>query len=138
MKKTLLFVALAAVVMVPLLTTCFVSAFEIAAGPAEVRLIGTLYSPDHKDIKGLAVFRVHIRHKAMVLKAEDARDLLGDASSLEIFQAIFPPQLLIEGSKDAIALLQKPETEGKLLTMQGNLYVSNGMFYVEEVWIGKK
>ncbi|MBW2201887.1 MAG: hypothetical protein JRF71_13820 [Deltaproteobacteria bacterium] len=139
MKKTVLFVALAAVMMVmPFLTTGSVFAFMVATGPDEVQLTGTLYNSNHKNAKGTDTLSVFIRHKQMGFKVEDARDITGDASKLDILEAIFPPKLVIEGSSDTIALLQKPEMEGKLITMEGYLYISSGMFNVTRTWKGKK
>ena len=43
------------------------------------------------------------------------------------------------GSSDPIASkLQKPEMEGKVITMEGDLYIGNGMFHVTRTWKGKK
>ena len=138
MKRTLLFVALAAVMVVPLLTTGAVFAIDLADSPPEVRLTGTLYSPDHKDVKGMEHLKFQIRRKELVFKVEDAQDITGDATRLDILESIFPPFLIIEGSDDVIALLQKPETEGKLITMEGYLYVVNAFFRVTKVGEGKK
>jgi hypothetical protein len=139
MKRKVFLVVLAAVmVVVQLMATCPVFAFDVALGPAEVRITGTLYSPDHNDIKGIDTLTVYIRQKLMAFKVEDARGIGNGANKIEILEAIFPPRLGIIGSKDIIALLQKPETEGKLITMEGDLHIANSMFNVTRTWEGKK
>ena len=82
--------------------------------------------------------RVYIHHKHMAFKVEDARGIANGANKMEIFEAIFPPKLNIIGSEDIIALLQKPEMEGKVITMEGDLYIGSGMFHITGTWEGKR
>jgi hypothetical protein len=137
-RKIILVTFVAVMVVMQFMATWPVFAFVLAGGPIEVRITGTLYSPDHTDIKGMDTLRVYIRHKHMAFKVEDARGIDTAANKLEILDALFPPLLTIVGSEDIIALLQKPEMEGKVITMEGDLYIGNGMFQVTRTWEGKK
>ena len=73
----------------------------------------------------------------MLFKLEGLKNVTGEADSMLIMQSLFPPQLVVEGSKDLLSPLQPEEISGKLVTMEGYLYIGNGFFSVQDTWMGK-
>ena len=138
MKKTIPII-LAAIILI----ASFVAAFPVQAqmdvgtgGPLIVRFTGTFYPLDQKDVKGFTL-RVYLRKKIMNFQVEDVKDIRNDASKMDIINALFPPHLVIEGPNALLDRLQKEEMSGKLASMEGYLYITNGFFSVQDTWMGK-
>ena len=136
MKKTIPII-LAAIILVASFVAAFPAQAQMIGAPPLVRFTGTFYPPDQKGVWDTNTLRVWLRKKEMLFKVEGLKNVTGEADSMLIMQSLFPPQLVVEGSKDLLSRLQQEEISGKLVTMEGYLYIGNGFFSVQDTWMGK-
>jgi hypothetical protein len=104
-----------------------------------LRFTGTIYPPDAKDLKGgLAYQRILIENKEWILKVTKVEDVNYPGMTQLQLLGPMPPRLnLQEGVKGVLSPFQKPDILGKVITIQGFVYVSSEWMEVNILKIGK-
>lgn len=106
------------------------------SGPSLVRLTGTFYSPEEKGANhssGMHTFTAFIQGKEWIFDVKGARTLTGDRFACDILRVIFPPSLNFRGPETIIGPLKKPEIVGQSVTVEGYIYVPNGIVQVSAI-----
>jgi hypothetical protein len=104
-----------------------VVAFE---GPQAVVITGILQSAKGPAKPGLGKLKVFIGKEERELIVKDLQPTRSNATGSEILNQIFPPRLRIIGKKEVLKALTKHEIKGKLLRIEGDLYVGEGILMV--------
>ena len=103
--------------------------------PMVVTMSGTLQPFNDQDSRGLNTLTVTIDDKQQWLFTVNRVDTVTgtDHPGLMLLSEIFPPELRITGSTHDTALLEEPSVAGKMITLQGFLYIADRNFYVGDV-----
>jgi hypothetical protein len=103
----------------------------LQTGPTSVTIIG-MFPPAQGTVKrGLAKVTVVIHKVRKDFIIQDLWPREWNTGTLETLNQIIPPVLRFYGPEDILQDLLKPGTEGKVLRMVGDLYLSNGIFLVD-------
>jgi len=105
-----------------------------------LRFTGTIYPADAKDIKGgLRYQRIVVENKEWILKVTKAEEVNYPGMTQLQLLGPMPHRLnLQEGVKGILAPFQYPDILGKVITIQGFVYVASGWMEVNELRVGKK
>lgn len=105
-----------------------------------LRLTGTIYPPDSKDLKGgLAYQRISIENNEWILKVTKVEDInYPGMTQSQLIQQMPTNLILKEGVKGVLSPFQQSDIVGKVITMQGFVYASSGWMEVNELKINKK
>jgi hypothetical protein len=76
---------------------------------------------------------VFIKKKKWILRLTKVETLAGRNRGWAIIQDLFPPQVRFTGPENLIQRLQNPESEGKLLIIEGRLYIGDRRLFVTAV-----
>ena len=101
--------------------------------PPLVRFTGALLPLEEAGHRGLYALTILIKEKKWILRLAKVETLTGTNRGWTILQDLFPPQVRFIGPEDLIQLLQKPESAGKLLTIEGRLYTGDRRFFIMAV-----
>jgi len=101
--------------------------------PPLVRFTGSLLPISEEGHRGLYTLTVLIKEKKWIFKLAKVQVLTGSGRGWAILQDLFPPQVRFFGPGDLIQLLQKPESEGKLLIIEGRLYTGDRRLWLTAV-----
>ncbi len=101
--------------------------------PSLVRFTGVLLPVEEKAHRNVHTLTVLIKEKKWILRLTKVETLAGRNRGWSILQDLFPPQVRFSGPEPLIQLLQKPESEGKLLKIEGRLYIGDRRFLVTAV-----
>lgn len=102
--------------------------------PPLVRFTGSLLPLDHPKPPGLSTLTVSIKEKQWRLHITKVEKLSGrDPSGTRVLESLFPRQLRFTGPKQLLNVLQDPQIEGKLITVEGHLYVGERMFFLIKI-----
>jgi hypothetical protein len=102
---------------------------ELAVPPL-VRFTGTLLPRGEKGADGFHTLEVLVQNKKWLFRLDNVETLTAPYIDWMILHEIFPPELHFTGPEDLIRTLQISESEGKPVTVEGRLYISDGMFAV--------
>jgi len=114
-------------------TAAFAQGIPRIEPPPLVRFTGALLPLEEEGHKGLHTLTVFIKGQKWILRLAKVETLTGRNRGWMILQDLFPPQVRFIGPENLIQLLQKPESAGKLLTIEGRLYTGDRMFFVTAV-----
>ena len=110
------------------------AASPIFRSPLVVTMSGTLQPFHEHQSHGLNTLTVTIAEKQKWLFQVNRVDTVtGTDPGVMLLSEIFPPELRITGSTHDTALLEEPSVAGKMITLQGFLYIADRNFYVGEV-----
>lgn len=98
--------------------------------PPLVRFTGTLLPPDEKANGGVHTLRIFIQNKEWLFRLENVETLSGTNYGWMILGDLFPPELHFTGPADLLGPLQQPELAGKMITVEGRLYLADRMLAV--------
>lgn len=102
--------------------------------PPLVRFTGALLPLEEKDRSHLPTLTVFIKGKRWIFRIAKVEKLTGSSfDGWRLLRGLFPPEVRFLGPERLISLLQEPEIMGKLLTIEGHLYIGDRMFFVEIV-----
>jgi hypothetical protein len=101
--------------------------------PPLVRFTGALLPIEEEGHRGLHALIVLINEKRWIFRLKKVETLTGRNRGWSILQDLFPPQVRFTGPANLIQLLQKPESEGKLLVIEGRLYTGDRRLFVTAV-----
>ena len=106
----------------------------IFRSPLVVTMSGTLQPFHEHQSHGLNTITVTIAEKQKWLFQVNRVDTVtGTDPGVMLLSEIFPPELRITGSTHDTALLEEPSVAGKMITLQGFLYIADRNFYVGDV-----
>jgi hypothetical protein len=97
-----------------------------------VRIIGSLVSPEEKR-GGLRTLTTHVKDKTWQLRIKEIKTLTGLSNGWSLLNDLFPPKLHFIGPEDLLTPLRQEEIAGKLLILEGRLYVGDHQLYVTAV-----
>ena len=110
------------------------AASPIFRSPLVVTMSGTLQPFHEHQSHGLNTLTVTIAEKQKWLFQVNRVDTVtGTDPGVMLLSEIFPPELRITGSTHDTALLEEPSVAGKMITLQGFLYIADRNFYVGDV-----
>jgi hypothetical protein len=99
--------------------------------PLVVRMSGTLLPFSEHERHALNTLTVTIADQQQWLfKVTQVDTLPNTAAGVMILNEIFPPELHIMGATHDMAMLKQPTIAGKVVTLQGFLYIADRNFYV--------
>lgn len=101
--------------------------------PPLVRFTGALLPLEEEGHRGLHTLTVLIEGQKWIFKLAKVETLTGRNRGWAILQDLFPPQVRFIGPENLIQLLQKPESAGKLLVIEGRLYTGDRMLFITAV-----
>ena len=122
------------------LTLCFCvfaispKVHAVSVTPPRVRFTGVLVPINDQSRKGLLEnLNVIIETERLTLLI-DKMEIIGDVGlNRVILQRLFPPPVHIIGPNDLIRRLKNPETAGKVLTIEGLLYIASRTLFLIRV-----
>jgi hypothetical protein len=100
------------------------------AVPPLVRFTGTLLPSNEKGDGGFHTLEVLVQNKKWLFRLDNVETLTAPYVDWMILNEIFPSELHFAGPEDLMSTLQISESEGKPVTVEGRLYISDGMFAV--------
>jgi len=102
--------------------------------PPLVRFTGALLPLEEKGRGSLHTLTVSIQGKKRLFRIANVEKLTGmDPNGWRLLQDLFPSDLRLIGPEALLSPLLHPESEGKTLTIEGNLYSGDRMFVVTAV-----
>jgi hypothetical protein len=108
--------------------------FSPYGSPPVVRMSGTFQPFDEQESHGLNTLTVIVDDKQKWLfKVNRVDTMTGTDPGIMLLSYIFPPELRLMGPASKMAVLTQPEAVGKLVSLQGFLYIADRNFYVAEV-----
>jgi hypothetical protein len=101
--------------------------------PPLVRITGS-FVPLEEKRGGLRTLRARIKDKTWQLRIKEIKALTGTPNSgWSLLNDLFPPKLRLIGPDDLLAPLQQDDLAGRLLILEGRLYVGDHQLYVTAV-----
>jgi hypothetical protein len=92
--------------------------------PPQVRIVGVLVAPEDKRRSTLQTLTVHVKGKTWKLRIRNIKALTATTNSgWGLLRELFPPKLRLLGADALLAPLQQDDIAGKLLELEGRLYV---------------
>ena len=99
-----------------------------------MRFTGALLPLEEKNRSSLNTLIVSIKGKKWIFSIAKVEKLTGGSfDGWRLLRDIFPPEVRFLGPEELLSLLQEPEIMGKLLTLEGHLYIGSRMFFVRIV-----
>lgn len=119
---------LTTVVLLVLLVAVFWTSVASARVPypnptPQMRFTGTLLPLEAQYYGDLSTLTVFIRGQYRLLRLEAVEELTARERDHTILQDLFHRQVRLYGPDDLIFSLQQPQSVGKLLTIEGRLYL---------------
>ena len=110
--------------------------------PPLIRLTGILLPPEEKTPETYLnkPFTLLVRDKKWIMRLTNVEDITGSRirSEFNLVDAIYPPELHLVGPEKLIEPLMKPDIAGKLINIEGRLYIGERMLFVVRVKEVKK
>jgi hypothetical protein len=102
--------------------------------PPLIRLTGILVPPEEKTPETYLnkPFTLILRDKKWIMRVTNVEDITGSRirSEFNLVDAIYPAELHLVGPEKLIETLMKPEIAGKLISIEGRLYIGERMLVV--------
>ena len=102
--------------------------------PPLVRFTGSFHPLSETKPPGLSTLTVSVKDTKWRFHVTKVEKLSGrDPSGTRLLESIFPRHLRFVGPPHLLDVLQNPQSKGKLMTLEGRLYVGERMFLLIKV-----
>ncbi|MEW6300338.1 MAG: hypothetical protein AB1671_21805 [Thermodesulfobacteriota bacterium] len=101
--------------------------------PIDVRVTGVLVPPEEQTREDLAVVHVFVQGNPMLLRVGKVEELTPQERAQVIKYEVLLQKVRFSGPESLMGYLQKPETRGKVLTIEGWLDPREKRFQVTTV-----
>ncbi len=99
-----------------------------------VRLTGIFHRPGENTKTGMYSFEIYVQGKEeWIFDVKKAQDISGMEPGLDILNDLFPSTLNLWGPKNLISELEKPELDGRLVTVEGYIHVAHNIMELTQV-----